>query len=117
MKTKLILFLVALATLTSCTNNDNSSGINLSESDISGVWSLTDVLQQGTSSTILSTGQELSSEITATGRDFNFTYDFQTNPNVVITNGTYISMNTITTDGQTQTSEEPATANASNLGS
>jgi hypothetical protein len=117
MKTKLLLFVFAFVVLSSCSNNDSDNGINLSESDISGVWNLTDVSQQGTSSTILSTGQEFNSEVTATGSDFDVTYDFQTSPNVIITDGSYISTTTITTDGQTQTTETTTITSAASLGS
>jgi len=104
MKRNLILFLAVLATLTSCTNNDNPNNVNLSESDIAGVWNVTDILQEGTATTTIF-GEEIVSTFTNSGRDYNFTYDFQTDPNTITADGSYISTISITVDGQTQTEE------------
>lgn len=104
MKTKFILFLALIATLSSCVNNDNVNNVNLSESDIAGVWNVTDVLQVGTATTNFF-GQEIVSTFSNTGREFDFTYDFGLDPNTITANGSYISIISITVDGQTETEE------------
>ena len=108
MKNKIILFLAVVFALTSCTNNNSGSNITVTESDLAGIWNVTDTYQEGTTTTTIF-GEEIVGTFVATGRDYDFTYDFGTNPNTLTANGSYIATVSLTVAGQTETTEEPVT--------
>ncbi|MFY0631203.1 MAG: lipocalin family protein [Flavobacteriaceae bacterium] len=108
MKIKLLLFVAVIACLSSCTNNDTSP-INVSESDILGTWNVIDSEVEGTA-TITVGGITSSVSMVNTGRDYDFTFEFANNPNTVMALGTYTSVNTITVDGQTSVQEIPVSS-------
>lgn len=110
MKIKHFFFLLSIAIITSCNQND---GINLNaagSSDLLGTWNVTaQRIENGMSETTVA-GQTISSSFESYGKDFNFTYVFSESPNTVVAQGTYTSVNTTTIAGQTMTQEIPASS-------
>lgn len=108
MKTKLLLFVAVITCLYSCTNNDQGP-ISVSESEVVGTWNVIDYNFEGAGSYTVS-GNTLSFAVVSTGKDYNFTFDFSNNPNVLEATGTYTSVNEITFLGQTTSEELPVSS-------
>ncbi len=104
---KLLLFVAVIACLSSCTTN-NDNPITVSEADVVGLWNVTDFTSEGTTVTTAA-GITINSSFVSTGTDYNFTYNFQTDPNEVTASGFYTSINVITVDGVSTTTEIPVT--------
>ena len=108
MKTKLLLFVAVIACLYSCTNNDQGP-ISVSESEIVGTWNVIDYNFEGAGSYTVS-GNTLSFTVRSTGKDYDFTFDFSSNPNILSATGTYTSVSEVTFLGQTTSDEFPVSS-------
>ena len=100
---KLFLFVLSVSILSSC--SDSSNSVDVTADDLLGVWNLTDINGQGTSTTTFN-GQTITADVTTTGRDYDFTTEFTANPNTVSGTGSYIGISTATFAGQTVTEEQ-----------
>lgn len=103
-KLKLFLFVLSISFFSSCT--DNSTPIDVSSDDLLGIWNITDFNFEGTTSATLA-GQTITSTFVNTGRDYDFTVEFTSNPNTIASSGSYVSISTVTVAGQTFTEEVP----------
>ncbi len=105
---KLLFTIVTISVLfISCTNNDEENITNTAEENsIAGKWSLIDFKSEGTT-TNTANGFSASTNFSAIGKDYNFTFDFQNNPNEVEASGSYTSVITQDLAGQSITQEIP----------
>lgn len=88
---KIILVICVLVIIQSCKSDDASS-----DSLLIGTWNLVSLHH---TSTI--TGIEINSSTVGVGRDINYTYTFQKNPNEVISEGSFALDLTTTSNGET----------------
>ncbi len=104
MKTKILLLITIVAFLTACESNDNSD-INITNEDLVGEWNVTaqtlDITTTGNFQ-----GIALTSKTTGYGKDFDFTYTFSKNPNIVAVKGKYTSVTTTSILGQPDNTQE-----------
>jgi len=90
----------------SCSSNDSENIVDVNEDEIKGKWDLIDFKSDG-STTVIANGQSLTTEFNSTGKDYDFIFDFESNPNHVEATGSYTTVITQTTNGITQTFEVP----------
>lgn len=104
---KLFLFVLSISIFSSC--SDSSNSVDVTADDLVGVWNLTDINGEGTSTTTIN-GQSITADVTTTGRDYDFTTEITTNPNTISGTGSYVAISTSTFLGQTVTEEQLLTS-------
>ena len=62
---KLFLFVLSVSIFSSC--SDSSTSVDVTADDLVGVWNLTDINGEGTSTTTIN-GQSITADVTTTGR-------------------------------------------------
>ncbi|MFT5436678.1 MAG: hypothetical protein ACI840_001327 [Ulvibacter sp.] len=100
---KLFLIVLMVATIVSCSSDDDNASPN---ADLLGTWNATSITGSSTGTT-LDSGITTSFSSTWTTSNINLTSTFTENPNNVISQGTYNSTLTIMADGQTTVSDDP----------
>ncbi|MDY0779404.1 hypothetical protein [Tenacibaculum sp. IB213877] len=106
---KKLFYIFALTFLFISCSDESENIVDVSESEIAGVWDLTD-FDLDVKTTYVFQGQSIVSETTAYGKDYDFSFTFNQNPNEIFNEGTFtIVTTTTTTAGETQTIESPAT--------
>ncbi len=110
---KLLLLFVSMSLFIGCSDDNGETLADVDASEIVGKWDLVDFKSDGKTTTTLQ-GQSIDSDYSSFGKDYNFEVDFGDNPKNVTGTGSYTTVITTTTLGQTQTQEVP-TSSASGL--
>ncbi|WP_299123159.1 hypothetical protein [uncultured Tenacibaculum sp.] len=92
--------------ITSCSINDNTPDVNITESDLIGDWKITNVYTENGKVSLNANGTTVSGDYSATGKDYNINMSFTDSPKKVSTSGSITIVATVTIAGQTQTQEE-----------
>lgn len=99
---KILLFVLTTFILTSCNSNDDSVDVSVTEALLVGEWNVVGFESDVKTKTSFN-GETINSTITTTGKDFNFVYTFTQNPNLITSKGSYTSVTTISSQGETET--------------
>lgn len=104
---KQLTFLLFLLTFVACSKDEKDETTSFNATDLKGTWNLASIscTDGATTSEIL--GQKIASTFVLSSKDHKATLVFSENPNSYESKGTYTSISTITTFGQTQTEEIP----------
>ena len=105
-KFKKSLTLICLTLLFLSCSEDDPIGVNTLENQLVGTWKLTEITQEGTTTTDLQ-GVPITSDFTSEGKNINAQVTFTQNPNNFTSSGNYTSVVTITFLGQGTTQEIP----------
>ena len=108
-KISLILFLAVSALFVSCEkDSDEPQSVAVGQESILGTWQVTGYLIEDGKTTTEVAGQSVSLDYTSYGKDYDMTVTFNSNPQTVVSNGSYTVVVSTTFLGQTETQELPA---------
>ncbi|WP_158975651.1 hypothetical protein [Cellulophaga sp. L1A9] len=104
---KYLVSILAVFTLliTAC-SDDNDNPVIATNASFVGIWNLTAVETNNGTSTYSLDGESIVTEFEAVGKDFDATVLFSENPNTIISEGSYTTVLTTNTLGETNTEEQ-----------
>ncbi len=107
---KITIFLTLFVSLllSSCSDNDNSTDLTITENELIGDWKITDIYTENGEASITTNGVTLNGTYSMTAKDYNINMSFTDNPKKVTTNGSVTTITSTTFLGQTQTQEQPS---------
>lgn len=105
-KTAIYLALFISLFITSCSVNDNTPNVNITESDLIGDWKITNIYTENGKVSLNANGTTVSGTYSATGKDYKINMSFTDTPKKVSTSGSVTIVATTTIAGQTQTQEQ-----------
>ncbi len=103
---KLTLITLFIATIASCSSDDDNS--NAITADITGVWQGESFDYSGATTTEV-LGESITADFVAETENIDYTLTFSENPNEVVADGSYDVVLTTTVAGQTTTQTVPGT--------
>ena len=104
MKSKILLLLTVITFLTACESNENIN-ISITSADLIGTWNVTSQTVESTN-TVTSQGTSATYQTSGYGKDYNLTYTFSEDPNILKTQGGYTFVVTTNLPGQPATTQE-----------
>ncbi|QTD38332.1 lipocalin family protein [Polaribacter batillariae] len=112
---KILLVFVTTTLLLACKSNDNVD-ISLSNSDIVGTWNLI-AFSSDASGKISSKGIDVDFTSNSVGKNFNITYTFDENPNLISAKGKFTIVTTSIANGKSTGAQEAEATAINGLGS